>query len=849
MRGRPKTLASGVGALTLLTFSAAPMVAQRDSVTVVPSQRYVAGPVHEKLLGSKHRDLWSTPIRVPVIDLATFGGGLEPVQRGGGQQTRSLRLRGPDGQEYNFRSLDKWVTPDPREDLEGTPVEWLIQDQVSSLHPSAIPVATGLLDAVGILNPAPQLMVMPDDERLGEFRELFAGMIGTLELHVEEPEEVSARFGDAIVDNSEDVIELIHAGPADRIDTNAYLRDRLMSLLIGDWDRHEGQFRWVGFSTEGVRWWVPIPEDRDYAFSDYDGLAISMLRPMIPKMVTFRNRYPGSLAGLTINSSEIDRRILAGVPRSAWIEAVSSIQRGLTNEEIVNAVRRMPAEHFALHGEELIRTLSVRRDSLPEVANRFYLRLSSEPEIHGTDEPERLEIIRLSDGSVHVTVTPLGQEEGVARPLLDRVFLRTETKELRIYLRDGADVATITGEATRSIPLRIIGGAGADTLIDRSRSGAWAVFHDADGEGVLDGGIYTYVDRQPFEEPVWVPGEILPPFDWGRSVSLMKPWVGYDGEEGVIVGAGPSWTWYGFRRFPFSARASLRAMYGFGSRDAGVEGDVEWMHVGSGSSSSIRGRISGLQSLRFHGMGNDSPEEIADAAEVLRYDQWMIEALLNFLPKAGLRLSIGPKVEWLDPEVDAISHPQVSESDRAGYGKAGLGSTIRLETQPGRGFFDGGFTLDLDGDFFPAAWDLTSPFGRLRAEFSGYAPLPGSAILAVRAGGAQLLGNAPLLESIGLGGSGDLRGYDSDRYTGDAAVFAGMDLRQKLARVRLLLNTDFGVLAFADAGRVFLEGNSAGAWHTGLGAGVWVGSAGRALSLSVAEGEKRAVYLKLGFPF
>ena len=61
-------------------------------VSVVPGPHYAAGGVHQALFGRRYRDLWATPIQVPLLDLARFAGGLTPEERGGGMQTTSLKL-------------------------------------------------------------------------------------------------------------------------------------------------------------------------------------------------------------------------------------------------------------------------------------------------------------------------------------------------------------------------------------------------------------------------------------------------------------------------------------------------------------------------------------------------------------------------------------------------------------------------------------------------------------------------------------------------------------------------------------------------------------------------------------
>src|SRR5690606_6934061 len=174
-------------ALALGLLTAAPLQAQRDTI-VVAGREYAASALQEALLGDDYRDVWVAPVRVEVLDLDRFAGGLPLSERGRGKQTRSLRFRAPDGREYVFRSVNKY--PDLAEEraLEGTVVAAAVRDQISSIHPTAALVLPPLLAAVGVLHVEPHLVVMPDDPRLGEFREEFAGMLGLLELRPDEVE-------------------------------------------------------------------------------------------------------------------------------------------------------------------------------------------------------------------------------------------------------------------------------------------------------------------------------------------------------------------------------------------------------------------------------------------------------------------------------------------------------------------------------------------------------------------------------------------------------------------------------------------------------------------------------------
>ena len=71
----------------------------RDTL-VAAGPQYRASGLHELMLGREYRSLWTTPITVPVLDLGSFAGGLRPVSKGGGFQTKSLLLAGADGREF-----------------------------------------------------------------------------------------------------------------------------------------------------------------------------------------------------------------------------------------------------------------------------------------------------------------------------------------------------------------------------------------------------------------------------------------------------------------------------------------------------------------------------------------------------------------------------------------------------------------------------------------------------------------------------------------------------------------------------------------------------------------------------
>jgi hypothetical protein len=70
-----------------------------------------------------------------------------------------------------------------------------------------------------------------------------------------------------------------------------------------------------------------------------------------------------------------------------------------------------------------------------------------------------------------------------------------------------------------------------------------------------------------------------------------------------------------------------------------------------------------------------------------------------------------------------------------------------------------------------------------------------------------------------------------------------------VTRLTLLTRGDLGALAFADGGRVFVDSDSPGGWHTAWGGGLWYRTMGVTGTLVYALGEQRRLHAFFGLPF
>ena len=344
-----------------------------DTVRVVAGPHYAAGSLQRFLFGSGWRDLWTTPIRVPTLDLRRTAGGLRPVVRGGGSQTRSLELVGADGREFRFRSVDKDPSRTLPRAIRLPAIVSMVRDQTSALHPAGALVAAALAEAAGIPHVIPTLVVMPDDPVLGPFRAEFRGMLGLLEERPRVREDGQADlFGFRRVTETDSLVPT--APPAFAIDARQYLAARLLDLLMNDWDRHEGNWLWGARERAPPYRWVAIPKDRDQVFASYDGVVVGVVREFVPKLVPFTTEY--RLDGLTTNAAHLDHRILPTLPPAVWDSVARALSARLTDATLESAVRRMPDAYYRLSRGRIVSTLRARRAGLVGAAREWARRLA-----------------------------------------------------------------------------------------------------------------------------------------------------------------------------------------------------------------------------------------------------------------------------------------------------------------------------------------------------------------------------------------------------------------------------------------------------------------------------------------
>lgn len=849
-------------------------------VQVVPGAQYQAGPLHRFILGDGYRDLWARPLTVQVLDVQNFAGGLEPDHRGG-NQTRTLHFVSADGRGFIFRSVDKWASGALPRDLQGTVVNDLIQDFISATHPGGAFVVWPLQEALGILTEPMVLRVMPDDPALGEFREMFAGMVGQVALQSNEGEDdTPGTWGYRKITGSDVLLDRLEENPRHRVATRELLRAKLLDFLVGDTDRGlEDQWRWAGEPVDDGFRWRPIPRDRDWAFINAQGPVGWLIHQFYEKVTEYDDEM-ASVATYVWQDQGLSRRLLTDLDRQEWEAVTADVVRTLTDQVIEEAVRELPEGMQPGHADWLARKLRDRRDGLAERSAEYYAWLATDVDVRATDLDDRLEVQRNTDGSVDVTLFAPAEEmvaeleyddeededgastgadgqtadtgQGGWAPYYQRTFVPSETDEVRIFMQGGDDLAVVRGEGRGDIVVRVIGGGGDDELVDTSAASQLTAFYDHRGENRIEPGPRTRVDTRDYDGPEEGEGFFQTRTgdnrvrDWGTSFSRLRPAIDYSEGAGIIIGGGTRWTNYGFRHHPYDTRLEAQLLYATSSGGFGVQLNGDFRQENSPVRFEVDARATQFEAMRFYGYGNASPSFASDDALIMQDQVRVAPAVV--VEKEHWEAGIGPLFMYTDPDLPEGGPPVDGLLGSDPFAQVGGRADLEVGRTDDSQIPTRGFTFALATSAFPGIWDAPEPFGHNAADARGYVPI-GSSVLALRAGARHAWGSFPLHGSARIGGQSTLRGYRWQRFAGDAAVYGGAEVRVPLFRVELLSKGRLGVLGLADAGRVYLDGESPGGWHTGYGAGLWFATLGYAVNAVWAQGEEDRFYIGLGLPY
>ncbi|MGA0555102.1 BamA/TamA family outer membrane protein [Larkinella sp. VNQ87] len=836
--------------------------AQPISQTTLASPQYEASPFHQMLLGENYRNVWKAPVTVPVLNLHTEAGGLKPLQRGGGMQTFSLRLLGNDGKEYVLRSVEKYAENAIPKALRSGFVNDLVQDQISASHPYAALVVPRLADAAGIFHTNPKLVIVPDDSLLGPYRRMFARTLALFEERVDGNYENSSQFGGTKkIYSTDKLLNKLADDNDNQVDQRAVLRARLFDIWLGDWDRHDDQWRWASFKADKGLIFRPIPRDRDQAFFVNMGLIprIVSRKWAMPKFQGFNNTIR-DVPGLAFNARYFDRSFLTEPSREEWLETARSLAVQVTDSVINEALKQLPDIPYQETAATIRAKLQNRRADLPRYADELYHFLAKTVDVTGSDKKERFWAERQPDGQLVVSVYKLKKEGENGELLYRRVFRSAETQEIRLYGLGGDDEFVVRGHSDKSILLRIIGGKGRDRIVDSSRvSGIFrkTIVYDSK-KTITETGDETRLrlsgksrvnayDRKMFKYDVVLP-----------QVSVQ-----YNPDDGLFLGGGVLFRKNGFRKEPFAQQHRFVANHAFATDAFNFNYDGIFTDLIGKADLRLDADIQAPNYIsNFFGLGNNS---VFDKKKGIPYYRTRFE---NIAFSALLQHHVGNTTIYYGPAVESI---EVEENSRRFINEyvQSLPDGQNLFKRRWYAGLKAGFLIDnRDDKVLPArglVWrtelrayngisDFAKNLTRLQSDLAFYASfrLPATLTLATRVGGGHNFTDFEFFQANTLGGLTNLRGYRRTRFAGRSMLYNNTELRLKVASIRTYLFPAYlGIVGFNDVGRVWVKNETSRIWHHGYGGGIWLSPYKQAVIsfLYAMSEEENLPMVRVGFLF
>ncbi len=428
--------------------------------------------------GEHYREIYGREIEAPVLFLDSLPNNVRAITEGGGNQSRSLRLIDDNEHEYTIRELRKSAVRFLQSKIkdhyvidyaDDTVVEEIIQDYYTTAQPYAQFAINDLLGAIAIPHANPKIVYVPKQERLGRFNESYGDKLYMFEEHVGDENKEFATFGDAddIISTKDMLLELQNDKDA-KIDEETYIRARLFDMLIGDWDRHEDQWRWALHEQEdGTKLYKPIPRDRDQAFPKYDGVFPAILKLASPLARNMQTYAPEVQNIKTFNNAVyyLDKNFINEASWEDWKAQAENLQNSLTDEVIDNAFANLLEDTKDESTAHIKSVLKQRRENIVSIAKDYFEYFKKHEIIVATNKDNKVTIERMPGGKTKVLIT---QKD---KTLLENIYDKDSTKELWIYALDGDDEITVIGNGDNYIHTKIFGGEENDIYnIENRRS-------------------------------------------------------------------------------------------------------------------------------------------------------------------------------------------------------------------------------------------------------------------------------------------------------------------------------------------------------------------------------------------
>tara|TARA_B110000238_G_scaffold195895_1_gene235785 strand:+ start:4396 stop:8088 length:3693 start_codon:yes stop_codon:yes gene_type:complete len=790
--------------------------------SIYTQEEITKSKTYRYLWGERYRKYFGVEVNAPTVHLDTLFGGLKPVRKGGGHQSKSLRLEDKKGREYVMRALRKnavqYLQAVAFKDqyIEGqfddTTTENLLSDVFTGSHPYAPFTIGKLSDAIDLYHTNPVLYYVPKQNSLRQFNDEFGDELYMIEERAASGHGDKASFGfsDNVISTDELLMNL-NKNENHILNEETYIKARLFDMLIGDWDRHEDQWRWAVFKEKKQVVYRPIPRDRDQAFSVFgDGALLNTVTKLVPALRLMQS-YTEELKSpkwFNLEPYPLDMVLISKADKTVWDKQVKLIQDNITDAVIEEAFTHFPEEVRDETVSIIKRKLQGRRRNLQIISDDYYNVVNKFQVIRGTQKDDWFEIERLQNGQTKITAYTIkkGDKNNV---FLERIYNKSETKEIWIYGLDDEDNFIVKGGGKNPIKLRLIGGQNNDkyTILDGKKviiydfKSKKNTFKTKKGRKKLTDDYETNV------------------YDYKKlknSKNVIIPAIGFNPDDGVKAGFSNIYTAYGFERNPFTSQHSLSGAYYFATNGFELDYSSEFANVFGNWNFGVNSTFTSPNfATNYFGLGNNSSNPEANGFEEedhnrVRISKFFVGTFIQWKSDLDAQIKLGVKYQTIQVEntVNRFLRSQFSANNAIFEHQEFINTegSYQFENIDNQAFptmgmkteVFAGYTTNLKND---------NHFAYLIPSISFDYKLvsSGQLVFATKLKSHFTFGDSyEFYQAASIGGNDGLRGYRNQRFTGKNSFYHSSDIRLNLRSFKTsLVPLHVGVFGGFDYGSVW----------------------------------------------
>ncbi|SHG19401.1 hypothetical protein SAMN05444362_11737 [Dysgonomonas macrotermitis] len=782
--------------------------------SIYPKGAFQHSDFYNTLWGTHYRDIYLTPVRVPIVDLLMTHGGLSLVKQV--PHANGLFMKNAQGELFLIKlvggSTTFWQSSFfqdiyNKKEFKETYLDKFIGDAYTITNPYSFLVADHLASDLNLSSYNPHLYYIPKNATTDTVADGTCISDRLVALY-----DLKAFSQDSTIRTTDEVLKKMRENKSYFVDQEEYIRECLLAMLIGDWNRIPENWRWREKQHGDSLVFSPIVIDRNHAFTKVDGL---FLKPMLGVLNLgsisnyddeFKKAKRSNSLGLALDVTLTSRS-----GKDVWLKEAKLIQSELTDGKINEAFDRFPEEIRGAETEKIKSDLKKRKSQLAEIAGNYYDFLQKTPVIVGTTGDDHFEIEQLSKDSLLISIS----NDSVIKSQYQKVF-NERSSEIWIYGLDGDDRFEVKGDRKKSIPVLLIGGKGNNS------------YNVEDGNRIK---IYDYknykkeADTLNNAKVLLTDVESVHQYDYQKlkySTFDFTPMGIYDSDLGLSLGAYATYTMYGFKRVPYTYRHRLGFNYAQGFSYLGFfpPFDERFNLIVQASLSTPN------NFYNFFGFGNHTPgyKDEKNSFNQVKIDKY------NIAPSLYWRLNEKHRL------VGTASFELFQLKDK--YDEGRYINQIYEHGDPifkSKTFLDLGLTYEIGKELSETVskvqfsttlgWKLN--LGEADRNFTYWKASGGVNVNITDrlVFATELNGNVLFTDKYEFyqASTVKLRGYRDNRFVGKQSYYQFTDLRLDLGRLdNPFTPLDYGIFAGFDYGRVWYPEESSKDWHTSCGGGFWL---------------------------